>query len=162
VIDDGTVAVRLAIAMALGGLVGLERELKEQPAGFRTHILVALGSCLFTLASAYGFDGFEFEDPPSALRADVTRIASQVVVGIGFIGGGTILRYRGTISGLTTAASLWVTAAVGLAVGAGFELGAAITVGLALAALAILKPIERAILRQQGTQGPPQELDETD
>lgn len=143
-IGDAEVAVRLALAAGLGGLVGLERELRDRPAGFRTHILVATGACLFTLVSAYGFDEFSHE-PDAVLRADVTRIASQVVVGIGFLGGGTILRGRGSVSGLTTAASLWVTAAAGLAVGAGFYLGAGVTVVIALVSLALFKPIERRL-----------------
>ncbi|MBI4729743.1 MAG: MgtC/SapB family protein [Acidobacteria bacterium] len=139
---EGTVAVRLLVAAALGGLVGIERELKEQPAGLRTHMLVSLGACLFTLVSAYGFSEFLARPSTTAVRADVTRVASQVVVGIGFLGGGAILRHGASVRGLTTAASLWVTAAVGLAVGAGFYTGAGVAAGLAVVALAVLKPIE--------------------
>jgi putative Mg2+ transporter-C (MgtC) family protein len=150
VIDDGTIIARLLVAAAAGGAVGLERELKDQPAGLRTHLLVALGSCLFTLVSAYGFTEFGSGTASGVLRADVTRIASQVVVGIGFLGGGTILRHGGTVKGLTTAASLWVTAAVGLAVGAGFTLGALVAGGIALVALIVLKPLERRLARELG------------
>lgn len=146
-IGDGEVAIRLLLAAALGGLVGLERELRDQPAGLRTHILVAVGSCLFTLVSAFGFSGFEATPQGAPVRADVTRIASQVVVGIGFLGGGTILRHGATVRGLTTAASLWVTAAAGLAVGAGFHVGAAVAVGIAVFSLAMLKPVERRIMK---------------
>lgn len=146
-ISDGEVAARLLLAAALGGLLGLERELKDQPAGLRTHILVAVGSCLFTLVSAYGFPQFISASAERAVRADVTRIASQVVVGIGFIGGGAILRYGGEVRGLTTAAGLWVAAAVGLSVGAGFRVGALITTGIGVVALALLKPIEKRVLR---------------
>ena len=103
-------AGRLAIGLVLGALIGFERELHRQPAGFRTHSLVALGSALFTVISAYGFTG------PAI---DPTRIAAQIVSGIGFIGAGTILQYRGSVRGLTTAASLWSVAAIGMAAGAG-------------------------------------------
>jgi putative Mg2+ transporter-C (MgtC) family protein len=101
-------AVRLALSLGLGALIGLEREYHRQAAGFRTHSLVALGAALFTVVSAYGFEG-----------ADPSRIAAQIVSGIGFIGAGTILHYRGSVRGLTTAASLWAVAAVGMAAGAG-------------------------------------------
>ncbi|MGH2828922.1 MAG: MgtC/SapB family protein [Actinomycetota bacterium] len=137
------IVIRLLIAAAFGGLLGLERERRDQPAGLRTHILVAVGSCLFALVSAFGFSDFTGEGAP-ALRADVTRISSQIVVGIGFLGGGTILRYRGTVKGLTTAAGLWVTAAVGLAVAMGFWAGASVAVALGVISL-LLKPLERRI-----------------
>ena len=146
-IDDGTTAVRLLIAAGLGGAIGLEREIKDQPAGLRTHLLVALGACLFTLISAYGFDG--------GVGTDVTRIASQVVVGIGFLGGGTILRHGGTVKGLTTAASLWIVAAIGLGVGAGFTLGSLVATGITLVALVGLKPLERRLDAKQPVDEPP-------
>src|SRR5688572_13417309 len=101
-LDSSEVVLRIAIAAVLGGLVGLEREVSEQPAGFRTHILVSLGAALFTLVGAYTFGG-EGSDP--------TRVAAQVVTGIGFIGAGVIFQQGASIRGLTTAASLWVTAA---------------------------------------------------
>ncbi len=147
-IDDGTVIVRILIAAALGGVIGLERELKDQPAGLRTHMLVALGACLFALVSAVGFEEFQrsAQGQNGALRVDVTRVASQIVVGIGFLGGGTILRHGGNVRGLTTAASLWVTAAVGLAVAVGFYLGALVTAALAVISLAFLKPLERRLV----------------
>lgn len=149
-IGNDELAYRLLLAAAFGGIVGFERELKDQPAGLRTHILVALGSCLFTLVSAFGFEVFAGRPSTTAVRADVTRIASQVVVGIGFLGGGTILRAGGSVRGLTTAASLWVTAAIGLAVGAGFLVGAAIAAGITVFSLAALKPIERILVRRGG------------
>jgi putative Mg2+ transporter-C (MgtC) family protein len=99
-------AARLAVGLVLGAVIGFERELHRQPAGFRTHSLVALGSALFTIISAYGFAGSS---------VDPTRIAAQIVSGIGFIGAGTILQHRGNIRGLTTAASLWSVAAIGMA-----------------------------------------------
>ena len=100
--------LRLAAGLVLGALIGLERELHRQPAGFRTHSLVALGSALFAIVSAYGYSG---------ANVDPTRITAQIVSGIGFIGAGTILQFRGHIRGLTTAASLWAVAAIGMATG---------------------------------------------
>jgi len=138
--------VRLAVALLLGGLLGLERELRGHAAGLRTHLLVCLGSCLFTLVSIAA--GQSLDSPePSIVRADVTRIASQIVVGIGFLGGGAILRHGTSVHGLTTAANLWLTASVGLAVGFGFFLGAAVTVAFALLVLVGLRPVEHLLGR---------------
>lgn len=151
-IDDGAIALRLAIAAAFGGLLGIERELRDRPAGLRTYILVGAGACLFTIVSAYGFQSIVLEAPlagqSAPVRGDVTRVASQIVVGIGFLGAGTIIRYRGRVRGLTTAAGLWIAAAVGLAVGLGMLLAAGVTVGIALASLAILKPFEDRLARR--------------
>ncbi|MGH2687527.1 MAG: MgtC/SapB family protein, partial [Actinomycetota bacterium] len=121
----------------LGGLVGLERELKNRPAGFRTHILVSLGACLFTMAGAYG--ARVFYGAEGAADLDPTRVAAQVVTGIGFLGAGAIIRTGANVQGLTTAAALWVTAAIGLAVGLGFWGGAAAVAGATLTALYGLK-----------------------
>ena len=105
-----TFTIRLIVAMILGGIVGLEREYRAKDAGFRTHFLVAIGSALFTLISMYGFaDGVK----------DTSRVAAQVVSGIGFLGAGIIVFQRNVIRGLTTAAGLWVTAAIGMACGVG-------------------------------------------
>ncbi len=101
--------VRLLIAALLGALVGFERERMGKPAGIRTHGMVALGAALFTVASIFGFES----------RGDPSRVAAQVVTGVGFLGAGAILHQSGAVYGLTTAASLWVTAAIGLAVGTG-------------------------------------------
>jgi putative Mg2+ transporter-C (MgtC) family protein len=147
-IGDGAVAVRILVAAGLGAAIGLERELRDQPAGLRTHMLVALGSCLFTLVSAYGFNAFTTQPATLAVRADVTRVASQIVVGIGFLGGGAILRHGGTIRGLTTAATLWVVAAIGLAAGVGFYSSALIVTAVAIIALEGLKPLERLLDRK--------------
>lgn len=110
--------LRIFVAAILGGLIGLEREYRSKEAGFRTHFLVALGSALFMIVSAYGFDDVNLQEPQ---RWDVSRIAAQVVSGIGFIGAGTIIfrKSENMVSGLTTAAGLWVTAAMGLACGGG-------------------------------------------
>ncbi len=143
--DNATVVARIAIAALLGGVLGLERQLRDQPAGFRTHILVALGACLFTLSSGFGFGTAPAGVLGDGVRVDLTRIASQVVVGIGFLGGGAILRHGATVRGLTTAANLWVAASVGLAVGMGFYVGATVTAGLAVLCLAGLKPLEKRL-----------------
>lgn len=121
-----TMVTRLLIAALLGGMVGIERGSGDRPAGFRTHILVCVGSALFMLVSIYGIDGVQ-ADVES--RRDSSRIASQVVSGIGFLGAGTILHEGLTIRGLTTAASLWIVSAIGLAVGSGMYLvGTAATI----------------------------------
>jgi putative Mg2+ transporter-C (MgtC) family protein len=116
---------RLVVAAALGGAIGAERELNDQAAGLRTHMLLTIGACLFTLISAYGFGG--------GIGTDPSRLAAQIVTGIGFLGGGAIVRHGLTVKGLTTAASIWATASVGVAVGAGQYVlgvgGAALVVG---------------------------------
>lgn len=116
------VVLRLLLSAVLGGLVGMEREVNNRPAGLRTHVLVSLGSCLVMLISMYGFTG----------SGDPARLAAQVVSGIGFLGAGTILRNGNTIKGLTTAASLWVCGCIGLAIGNGYYIG-----GLASAAIVL-------------------------
>lgn len=120
-----TMTIRLVVAAVLGGIVGLERGSGDRPAGFRTHILVCVGSALFMLVSIYGIDTFyvgNLNVTNVELRHDSTRIAAQVVSGIGFLGAGTILHEGLTIRGLTTAASLWIVSAIGLAVGSGMYL----------------------------------------
>ncbi len=109
--------LRLFIAALFGGLIGLEREYRAKEAGFRTHFLVALGSALFMLLSQYGFEGIL--STGQNVRLDPSRIAAQVVSGIGFIGAGTIIFQKHIVRGLTTAAGLWVTAAIGMSTGAG-------------------------------------------
>ena len=126
------------LAGALGAAVGLERELREREAGLRTHLLVSLGACLFTLASAYGFHDF-FTQSGALVRTDPTRIAAQVVSGIGFLGAGAIIRHGLSVRGLTTAATLWVVAALGLACGAGYYVAAALTTVIALVSLGPLR-----------------------
>jgi putative Mg2+ transporter-C (MgtC) family protein len=139
--------LRLALAAALGGAIGVERELREREAGLRTHLLVALGSALFTIVSAYGFHAF-LASGASVVRADPTRIAAQIVTGIGFLGAGAIIRQGLSVRGLTTAATLWVVSAIGLAAGAGYYSGALITTGVVLLALWPLRVIAYQILRR--------------
>jgi putative Mg2+ transporter-C (MgtC) family protein len=141
---DG-VLIRLVAAAALGGVVGLERELDEKSAGLRTHILVCVGSALFTLVSAYGFHDF-LVSGSAIVRTDPSRIAAQIVTGIGFLGAGVIFRQGGSVRGLTTAASLWIVAAIGMASGAGFWAGAVIATVVALVALRILELVKRRAL----------------
>jgi putative Mg2+ transporter-C (MgtC) family protein len=149
-------ALRLTIGLVLGAIIGFERELHRQPAGFRTHSLVALGAALSTVVSAFGFSGS---------NVDPTRIAAQIVSGIGFIGAGTILQYRGHIRGLTTAASLWSVAAIGTAAGAGLFVVATTGTVLILVILSLLDQVEeitRRRLRVEPSpyQPPPDEPDE--
>ena len=144
------VLFRLGVAAGLGAVIGLERELDEKAAGLRTHMLVSLGSALFTMVGAYGFEDFAAN---GGVGTDPSRIAAQVVTGIGFLGAGVIFRQGFTIRGLTTAASLWVVAAVGMAAGAGFWKGAVIgaVVGiLSLRPLGWLK--ERSIPQRAATR----------
>jgi putative Mg2+ transporter-C (MgtC) family protein len=144
---------RVALAAALGGVLGLERELREREAGLRTHLLVAVGSALFTIVSAYGFREF-LTSGASVVRADPARIAAQIVTGIGFLGAGAIIRQGLAIRGLTTAATLWVVAAIGLAAGAGYYSAAAITTAVALVALWPLRALAfRIVRRYRGETG---------
>jgi putative Mg2+ transporter-C (MgtC) family protein len=129
---------RLALAAALGAVLGFERELREREAGLRTHLLVSLGSALFTIVSAYGFREF-LTSSGNVVSFDPTRIAAQIVTGIGFLGAGAIIRQGLSIRGLTTAATLWVVAAIGLASGAGYYSAAVITTAVALVALGPLR-----------------------
>ena len=127
--------LRLLAATAMGAVIGLEREYHAKEAGVRTHLLVALGSCLFMILSIYGFDFMLGYDNVSF---DPSRIAAQVVTGIGFIGAGTIIFQKQVVRGLTTAAGLWVTAAIGLACGNGMYWIALITTAIVLTSLGLI------------------------
>ncbi|HCL80731.1 MAG TPA: magnesium transporter MgtC [Nitrospiraceae bacterium] len=127
--------LKLIIAATLGGLIGIERQMGGQYAGFRTQLLVCLGSCLFTIASVHVYKTY-------GVYTDPARIAAQIVTGIGFLGAGAILRHGNYIRGLTTAASLWIVSAIGMAVGFGEYMIAGFTSLLVLVNLAILKNIE--------------------
>ncbi|AUJ24431.1 MULTISPECIES: MgtC/SapB family protein [Virgibacillus] len=135
------ILTRLLIALCLSGLIGFERELKNHSAGFRTHILVGVGSCLMMLLSLFGFEFFleHYEN----IRFDPARIPSYVISGIGFLGAGTIIVYGGTIRGLTTAASIWTVAGLGLVVGVGMYGAAVVTTAIILLSLIFLNNFER-------------------
>ncbi|WP_129126271.1 MgtC/SapB family protein [Geomonas oryzae] len=138
---------RLLLASFLGGLIGLEREIHGRPAGFRTHLLVSLGACLFTITSLEVYRLFGNFSGNGPVGVDPGRIAAQVVTGIGFLGAGAIIRERASIRGLTTAACLWVAAALGIACGIGlFWLAISVTL-VALVNLLLLKEVERRLTR---------------
>lgn len=139
-ISELQILLRLLLALLLGGLIGFERESSNHAAGLRTNILVCLGSCLLMLLSMYGFAAFV--DEPN-VRVDPARLAAAVITGIGFLGAGTILFTGKSITGLTTAASLWVVSAIGLAVGAGFYFASAITTFMALLTLWAFNKLEK-------------------
>lgn len=135
------IVIRLLVALVLSGIIGFERELKNHSAGFRTHILVGVGSCLMILLSLYGFE--HFIETYDNVRFDPARIPSYVISGIGFLGAGTIIVYGGTIRGLTTAASIWVVAGIGLVVGAGMYGPAIVGTLIILFSLVLLNNIEK-------------------
>jgi putative Mg2+ transporter-C (MgtC) family protein len=141
------VLLRLIVAAALGGAIGFERELRERGAGLRTHLLVCLGSALFTIVSAYGFHEF-LVSGGSLVRTDPTRIAAQIVSGIGFLGAGAIIRQGLSVRGLTTAATLWLVAAIGMASGAGYYSGALIATIAALLTLGPLRIVAYRIIHR--------------
>jgi len=138
--------LRLCLAAALGGLIGLEREASGKPAGFRTNLLICLGAALLTELSRY-----VALEPGSTtqFRSDPGRIAAQIVSGIGFLGAGTIMQARGSVTGLTTAATLWVVAAIGMAVGAGAYIAALLTTGIVVFALLLLFRLEGQLSRHR-------------
>ena len=137
--------LRLLLATFLAGLIGIEREVRDQPAGFRTHMLVALGACLFSIVSAHAVDFLEPSDVE--VRYDPSRIAAQIVTGIGFLGAGAIIRYGMSVRGLTTAASLWVVAAIGTAIGLGGYLVGSVTAAISILALLLLRPLRTKLVR---------------
>ena len=134
------ILARLALAAGLGGAIGIERELRDRYAGLRTHLLVSLGSALFTLVSAYAWTGFKFG---SGVSYDPTRIAAQVVTGIGFLGAGAIMRQGISVHGLTTAATLWMAAAIGMTAATGYYSAAVLATVLSLVVLWPLRIFER-------------------
>lgn len=152
---DGDVVVRLLAAALLGALVGVEREAGDQPAGLRTHIAVALGAALFGVVSTLGFLELEAPRGNTNVNIDVTRVASNVAVGIGFLGAGVIFRSGSSIRNLTTAASLWTVAAVGLACGTGDIGTAAVATAVLLVSLVVLRPLRDAIRRRMASSSVP-------
>jgi putative Mg2+ transporter-C (MgtC) family protein len=142
-LTNAEIIQRLLLAVVIGGLLGAERELRRKSAGFRTNILIALGSAVFTLV------GLSFAS------GDPSRVAAQVVTGIGFLGAGAILHTRQTVHGLTTAATVWVNAALGVASGTGHFRLAIIAGGITLGVLLILGPIEHALELRTGLRRNP-------
>lgn len=140
-LTDSQIIFRLVLSVVLSGLIGLERQMHKRTAGLRTHILVSLGSCLIMLTSIYVFDIYKDKVP-----LDPARIAAGVITGIGFLGAGAIIRDRAEVKGLTTAASLWVVAGLGLAAGCGFLNAAVYTTILAIIVLYFLRYVEGMII----------------
>jgi putative Mg2+ transporter-C (MgtC) family protein len=136
---NSELALRIFVAAALGGLIGAERESGDQAAGLRTHISISVGACLFGLISAYGFQEFVTTRAATVYQVDVTRVASQIVIGVGFLGGGAILKDGNNVKGLTTAASIWVCAAVGLGCALGMYFLTITTTVVLLSVLVLLK-----------------------
>ena len=139
-ITDSEVVLRLCLSVILSGLVGMERTVKGRAAGFRTHILVCVGSTLIMLTGLHLFHQYH-----AVTQMDPARLAAQVVSGVGFLGAGTIIHFRDSIRGLTTAASVWASAGIGLAVGSGFYVGAVTTTLLVLVALLLLSRLEHQV-----------------
>jgi putative Mg2+ transporter-C (MgtC) family protein len=144
----GELTLRLASATFLGGLIGLEREQRERAAGLRTHALVSVGSALFTIVSIYGFPVLSGDE--AAL--DPSRVAAQIVSGIGFLGAGIIIFRDNTVRGLTTAATVWAVAGVGMASGGGLYAAAILGTGFMLLIQAGLKPLERVLFPRKARQ----------
>ena len=150
-ISELEIVVRLLLTVGLCGVIGFERETRDQSAGFRTHILLGLGAALFTLVSAYGFTAFTeaaLESGGRGIQFDPTRIAAQIVTGIGFLGAGAIIRQGLDIRGLTTAASLWATAAIGMAAGAGYYFGAVATTVVVVLSLYLLRKVRARVIQR--------------
>ena len=146
-ISEAEIALRIAVAVVLGAVIGVERELTGQVAGLRTHITITLGAAVFAIASAYSFTEFIAPTNDTNYRVDVTRIASNIVTGVGFLGGGAILKHGASVRGLTTAASIWVAAAVGLAAGLGSFYVAVISTVVLVVLLSALRGPRRWLQR---------------
>ncbi len=144
ILTDHMVIERLLLITIISGAVGYERERHGRAAGLRTHILVGAGSCLIMLTGLY-----LMESLAGQVAIDPTRMAAQVVSGIGFLGAGTIINSQGSIKGLTTAAGLWAVGGIGMAVGAGFLSGAVMTGAIVIIALFLLSRVEQAIRKGQ-------------
>jgi putative Mg2+ transporter-C (MgtC) family protein len=161
-LSEHELALRIGLAMLCGGLVGIEREWRDRAAGLRTHMLVTLGSTLFTLLSLYGAtEWIEFSAQAAGTRplytSDPGRIAAQIVSGIGFIGAGAIWRSRTSVHGVTTAASLWIMAAIGMAVGVGWYWTAIFSTASILGVLLVVRFVSHHV-REQGAESIPHDL----
>jgi putative Mg2+ transporter-C (MgtC) family protein len=139
---EKAILLDVTLSMVLGFVIGFEREITNKWAGLRTHMLVCMGSCIFTVLSIHAFPVFAHSP-----QADPARVAAQVLTGIGFIGGGTVLRHGQSISGLTTAATLWITASIGMACGCGNVSLAIVATALAVAVLVLIRLFEKYYLQ---------------
>ncbi len=144
-IFDMSIVIRVLSAVLLGFAIGLEREMTNKYAGLRTNILVCLGACVFTIISIYGFPMVSVTGDEFGTR-DTARVAAQVVTGIGFIGGGTVLRHGATVFGLTTAATLWISASIGMACGAGLFGLAILATVFSILVLVSVRVFEKSVL----------------
>lgn len=142
------ILIRIFLSIVLGFILGLERQISFRTVGIKTHILVCTGSAVFTLLSIYGFEGTNISH--EVLRQDPARIAAQIVTGIGFIGAGAIMKNHNSVAGVTTAATLWLVASVGMAVGAGFYFLGVITTCVIVIAIILSRILERNINRYLG------------
>ena len=138
-------ALKICLAAVLGATIGLERLWWGHPAGLRTNLLIAISSCIFTIVSIEGF-------PLQGSAQDTARVAAQIVTGVGFLGAGAVLRSGGSIQGLTTAASIWLVAAIGMAVGTGLYFMAVFATLLSIGLLILLRPVSRRLELQAGRQ----------
>jgi putative Mg2+ transporter-C (MgtC) family protein len=142
-LNEWVIIFRLILAAVLSGIIGFEREFHGRAAGFRTHILLCVGTTLIMITSVHIFDVYSGRTP-----IDPARLAAGVVTGIGFLGAGTIMRYKASVRGLTTAASLWVVTGVGLAVGSGLYFGSIATTALAVVTLMLFGRLEHSMIRK--------------
>ncbi|MFN7253193.1 MAG: MgtC/SapB family protein [Anaerobacillus sp.] len=146
--DTVTIMVRLLFAAILGGIVGVEREYNKHPAGFRTHLLVCVGACLIMLLAMFGFQEY-MEQNAEFVNFDPSRLAAYVVSGIGFLGAGTIIVQGVSVRGLTTAASIWVVAGIGLSIGVGMYFAGVFTTGIVILSLIFLNRVEDSFFKKK-------------
>ncbi|GAA0744034.1 MgtC/SapB family protein [Clostridium oceanicum] len=149
--NEKQVIIRLILCVLIGGLIGYEREARNRPAGFRTHILVCIGACISVMIQQYCTSeaiALAILNPgiKEVLKTDVTRISAQVITGIGFLGAGTIIRDKGSVKGLTTAASIWVVACIGMTIGLGYYFLSIVAFIMVIIVLLILKKLEQKII----------------
>jgi putative Mg2+ transporter-C (MgtC) family protein len=149
--DEFTIALHLAGALTAGGVIGLERTFHGHPAGFRTHALVCLASSMLMLVTIYGWKWLPGASVDNA-RADLTRMAQGIMTGIGFLGAGVIFKEGLSVRGLTTAASIWITAAIGILLGTGFYFAGILATLLTLGTLSLFRPVEDRLPRQSYAQ----------
>lgn len=158
-LDWVEIVIRLALAIGLGGVLGLEREWRGKPAGLRTHMMVSLGAATFSLVSLDVYAKLLAASGSEATRLDPLRIIEGIIGGIGFLGAGSIIRSHGSVEGLTTAGSLWFIGAIGVAVGGGHYLIAGVAVGMGLVILQGVGYLERRFAARRAARGEPREVE---